>query len=64
MGANLRRLISKGYLNVALSRTELDNRLDQFQAGSQGDESRRILLTRSGETENKLRADVNGTAGR
>ncbi len=64
VGANLRRLISKGYLNVALSRTELENRLDQFPPENPGDESRRILLTRSGEVENKLRADVNGTAGK
>lgn len=64
VGVNLRQLIRKGYLNVALSRTQLDNQLDQFQAGAEGDESRRILLTRSGETETKLRADVNGTAGK
>jgi hypothetical protein len=63
-GVSLRRLIRKGFVNVALSRTALDNRVDQFQPGGQGDESRRILLTRSGEVEDKLRADVNGTAGR
>ncbi|SHJ14698.1 Outer membrane receptor proteins, mostly Fe transport [Hymenobacter daecheongensis DSM 21074] len=64
VGVALRRLLGQGFLNVALSRTQLYNKLDQFQDGVAGDESRRILLTRSGETENKLRADVNGTQGR
>ncbi|RSK33088.1 TonB-dependent receptor [Hymenobacter metallilatus] len=64
VGLNLRQLLAKSYLNVALSRTQLHNALDQFQDGVAGDESRRILLTRSGETETKLRADVSGTAGR
>jgi hypothetical protein len=32
-GVNLRQLVRQGFLNVALSRTQLDNQLDQFQAG-------------------------------
>ncbi|RSK47165.1 TonB-dependent receptor [Hymenobacter rigui] len=64
VGLNLRHLVPHGYWNVALSRTQLHNKLDLFQDGVEGDESRRILLTRSGETENKLRADMNGTVGR
>ena len=65
VGLNLRRLIRKGFVNVALSRTHLNNALDLFEGGSTvTDENRRILLTRSTEIENKLRADANGTAGR
>ena len=63
VGASLRQLLTDGYLNVALSRTQLDNRLDQFQDGQTGDETKRVLLTRSGETENKLRVDVNKARG-
>ncbi|MBC6988389.1 TonB-dependent receptor [Hymenobacter sp. BT491] len=64
-GLNLRHLIRKGFVNVALSRTQLHNALDLFEGGpGVTDENKRILLTRSMETENKLRADVNGTAGR
>ncbi len=65
VGANLRQLIHKGFVNVALSRTQLHNALDQFEGGpTVTDESKRVLLTRSTEIESKLRADVNGTAGR
>ncbi|MCC2546592.1 TonB-dependent receptor [Hymenobacter sp. BT175] len=66
VGVALRQLISQGYLNVALSRTQLDNQVDLFEGGTSfsGDESRRVLLTRSGEAENKLRVDVNQTAGK
>jgi len=66
VGVNLRHLIAKGFVNVALSRTEQYNKVDQFEGGptAAADESKRVLLTRSGDTENKLRADVNGTAGR
>ncbi|RAJ93103.1 outer membrane receptor protein involved in Fe transport [Larkinella arboricola] len=58
-GLNLRRLISNGYLNVALSRNAFDNALDRFEDGRTGDESARVLRIRSRETENKLRLDVN-----
>jgi hypothetical protein len=64
VGVGLRQLIRKGFVNVALSRTQLHNSVNQFEDGIAGDESRRVLLTRSGETETKLRADVNGTAGK
>lgn len=64
VGASLRQLLDNGYLNVALSRTQLDNRLDQFEDGQTGDETKRVLLTRSGETETKLRADVNKARGK
>ncbi|QIX63267.1 TonB-dependent receptor [Hymenobacter sp. BT18] len=66
LGVSLRQLLDRGYLNVALSRTQLDNQLDRFEGGTAfaGDESRRVLLTRSGETETKLRADVNKSVGK
>jgi hypothetical protein len=63
-GLALRHLVPGGYLNVALSRTQLENKLDLFEGGVGNDEANRVLLTRSGETENKLRIDVNRTAGR
>ena len=61
VGAGLRRLVAGGYLNVALSRTQVYNKVDLFRNRAQGDESQRILLTRSGEVENKLRVDLNKT---
>lgn len=64
VGLALRQLLENGYLNVALSRTQLDNKLDQFEDRTTTEESRRVLLTRSGETENKLRIDVNKAVGR
>ncbi|GAB2466285.1 collagen-binding protein [Hymenobacter qilianensis] len=64
VGLSLRHLLPDGFLNVALSRTQLDNKLDQFEDRTTTEESRRVLLTRSGETENKLRLDVNKAVGR
>ncbi|MBC7446470.1 MAG: TonB-dependent receptor [Hymenobacteraceae bacterium] len=66
VGLSLRQLLRKGYLNVALSRTQLDNRVNLFEGGTafSGDESRRVLRTRSGEAENKLRIDVNRAVGK
>ncbi|TGE22403.1 TonB-dependent receptor [Hymenobacter aquaticus] len=63
-GLALRHLLPGGYLNVALSRTQLENKVDLFEGGTGSDEANRVLLTRSGEAENKLRVDVNRTAGR
>ncbi|MCR5889417.1 TonB-dependent receptor [Hymenobacter sp. J193] len=64
VGLALRQLLPNGYLNVALSRTQLDNKLDQFEDRTTTEEADRVLLTRSGETENKLRLDVNKSVGR
>ncbi|SNC66937.1 Outer membrane receptor proteins, mostly Fe transport [Hymenobacter gelipurpurascens] len=64
IGLALRQLLPNGFLNVALSRTQLDNKLDQFEDRSTTEEADRVLLTRSGETENKLRLDVNKSVGR
>lgn len=63
IGASLRRLVPKGFFNVALSRTEVYNRADQFQGRDLGNEAARNLLTRSTEAENKLRLDFNKTSG-
>ncbi|GAA4385772.1 TonB-dependent receptor [Hymenobacter koreensis] len=66
LGVSLRQLLDRGYLNLALSRTQLDNQVDRFEGGADfsNDESRRNLLTRSGETENKLRLDINRSYGK
>ena len=58
-GFTLRRLISKGYMTVALSRNMFNNQLDRFEDARYDDESRRNFLLRSQEIENKLRIDVN-----
>ncbi|MFC6223664.1 carboxypeptidase-like regulatory domain-containing protein [Hymenobacter artigasi] len=64
VGLNLRHLVDNGYLNLALSRTQQHSAADQFQYGYTGQEAYRKLFARSGETENKLRADVNKRVGR
>ncbi|AHJ99889.1 TonB-dependent receptor [Hymenobacter swuensis] len=64
LGLSLRRLLPNGYLNLALSRTQLYNKVDLFEDRQIGDETKRVLRTRSGEQENKLRLDVNKTLGR
>jgi len=58
-GAVLKRLIEKGYVQIALSRNMLDNSLDRFEDAQNNDESKRNLKLRSQEIENKLRAEVN-----
>jgi hypothetical protein len=64
VGLNLRHLVENGYLNLALSRTQQHAAADQFQYGYKGQEAYRKLGARSGEIENKLRADVNKRVGR
>jgi len=59
VGLSLKRLLDKGYFNIALSRNMFDNRLDRFEDAQYGDETRRTLKVRSQEIENKLRIDVN-----
>ena len=63
VGFNLKRLINKGYYNIALSRNMFNNQLDQFENAQTGDESKRNLKTTSQEIENKLRIDVNKYSG-
>lgn len=64
VGFGLRHLVKRGFLNVALSRTQVENKVDQFEDRDLGNEARRVLLTRSGEAETKLRLDLNQSAGR
>ncbi|TNE74255.1 TonB-dependent receptor [bacterium] len=63
-GVSLKRLIDQGYWTLALSRNELDNRLDQFEDRQIGDESRRTLKLESRETENKVRFEYNKYFGK
>jgi len=62
-GVSLRRLIDRGYINVALSRNMFDNRVDRFEDRQEGNEDFRILGLQSQEIENKLRIDVNRVLG-
>lgn len=59
VGAVLRHQVANGFLNIALSRNMLDNRLDKFEDNQAPKESNRTLKLRSQEIENKLRIDVN-----
>jgi len=58
-GFVLKRLIKKGYINVALSRNMFNNQLDRFEDAKYNDETKRNFKLRSQEIENKLRIDVN-----
>lgn len=64
VGINLKRLINKGYYNIALSRNMFNNQLDQFEDAQANDESKRNLKSISQEIENKLRWDVNQFSGK
>ncbi len=61
VGASLKHLIDRGFINVSVSRNVLDNRLDKFEDGTKPDESQRTLKVRSVEAENKLRLDITRT---
>ncbi|WP_128543292.1 TonB-dependent receptor [Larkinella soli] len=63
VGVAVRRLIERGYVNVALSRSAFNNAIDRYEDGRIGDAARQSLRTRSRETENKLRADFNQVFG-
>lgn len=62
-GFAMKRLLNKGYLNIALSRNMFDNSLDKFEDNREGEETLRTLGSKSQEIENKLRIDVNKVAG-
>jgi hypothetical protein len=62
-GLSLKRLISNGYINVALSRNMADNSFNRFEGGDRTDESKRTLGSESREIENKLRFDWNKFVG-
>jgi hypothetical protein len=61
VGASLKTLIDRGFINVSLSRNVLDNMLDKFEDGTKPVESQRTLEIKSVEAENKLRFDLNRT---
>ncbi|SOE21926.1 Outer membrane receptor proteins, mostly Fe transport [Spirosomataceae bacterium TFI 002] len=63
-GVTWKRLLSNGYMNLALSRNMFDNQLDRFEDARNGDESARLLFSKSQEIENKLRLDVNKFANK
>lgn len=58
-GFALKRLINKGFINLAISRNMFNNELDRFTDARNDDEHYRNLKLRSQETENKLRFDYN-----
>lgn len=57
-GFVLKRLVNKGFVNVALSRNMFNNSLDKFEDENKI-EARRTFKLRSQEIENKLRVDIN-----
>jgi len=58
-GFSLKRLVKKGYVNIALSRNMFNNQLDRFEDAQYDNEEKRNFKLRSQEIENKLRIDVN-----
>lgn len=61
VGASWKRLLPKGYMNLAISRNTLDNRADKYLDNENPNENERTLRINSVETENKLRLDINNT---
>jgi hypothetical protein len=58
-GISLKRLVNKGYVNIALSRNSFDNNINQFEDNTTQLLSQKTLTYKSRESENKLRIDVN-----
>lgn len=58
VGATLRRLITRGYWNLSISRNTLDNHADKYPDNENPVSGTETLRIRSNETENKLRFDV------
>ena len=58
-GFTWKRLIDKGYMNLAISRNMFDNQIDRFEDAQYNNESKRNFGLKSQEIENKLRLDVN-----
>ena len=61
VGASLKKLISNGYWNLALSRNTLNNQADKYEDNDNPSDATRTLMTNSTETENKLRFDASTT---
>ncbi|MFM2358674.1 MAG: hypothetical protein RLY16_667, partial [Bacteroidota bacterium] len=63
IGATLKRLTKKGFINLAISRNTLDNGADKYLDNQNPLETERTFRIQSTETENKLRLDINNTYG-
>jgi len=59
VGASLRKQIARGYWNLAVSRSMLDNSIEKFDGNQIGNELKRRTGIFSQEIENKFRIDVN-----
>jgi len=63
IGASLKHLTDKGFVNISLSRNLLNNRADKYLDNKNPVEADRTFRINSTETENKFRFDVNNTYG-
>ena len=63
IGASLKHLTDKGFINISLSRNLLNNRADKYLDNKNPVETDRTFRINSTETENKFRFDVNNTYG-
>ncbi len=59
VGATLKRLVKNGFWNLAFSRNDFNNTLDRYENNLGPNKGAQTLDINSGETENKLRFDVN-----
>lgn len=62
-GLLLKRLIRRGFINLAISRNSFDNKITRYEDNTVQLPAALTLLYKSRETENKLRLDVNQTRG-
>ncbi|MES2593675.1 MAG: TonB-dependent receptor [Bacteroidota bacterium] len=58
-GFTLKRLINKGFMNIALSRNMFNNKIDRYEDAQYFNPSKQNFKLLSQEIENKLRVDVN-----
>lgn len=63
VGATLKRLTNKGFVNLAISRNTLDNRADKYLDNENPLDAERTFRIQSNEVENKFRMDVNNNFG-
>ncbi len=57
VGASIKRLTARGFLNLAISRNTLNNKADKYLDNEEPTEDTRTFRINSRETENKLRID-------
>lgn len=58
-GFTLKRLVNKGYVNIALSRNMFNNQIDRYEDAQNYNKAKQNFSLLSQEIENKLRVDVN-----